>query len=89
MTKDSKKESEVRPIKMFGIILPSLPSLTIKLGATFLRFKKNAQRAEKVFRKELIKQGLDKETANSLTEQYMEGSKIQKFFFNNTLNDKF
>ena len=88
MQEENKEKWERRPMKMFGILLPSLPSLTIRLGATFLSFKKNAQRAEKVFRKELINQGLDKQTANDLTEKYMEGSKIQRFFLNNALNGK-
>ena len=88
MQEENNENWERRPMKLFGILLPSLPSLTIRLGATFLRFKKNAQKAEKVFRKELISQGLDKQTANDLTEKYMEGSKIQRFFLNNALNGK-
>ena len=80
MQEDSKKERDRRPMKLFGMLLPSLPALTIRLGGTFLRFKKDAQRAEKAFKKELIKQGIDKQTAKDLTDQYMEGSKIQKYF---------
>jgi hypothetical protein len=88
MQEETVNSWEGRPMKMFGILLPSLPSLTIRLAGTFLRFKKNAQRAEKVFKKELIKQGIDKQTANDLTEKYMEGSKIQKYFLSNVLNGK-
>ncbi len=79
MQEKSKKQKDERPLKIFGMLLPALPSLTIRLGGTFLRFKKNAQKAEKVFRKELIKQGIDKQIANELTERYMEGSKISNF----------
>ena len=79
MNENNMDNWENRPFKMLGIFFPKLPSLTIKLGATFLRFKKNAQRAEKTFRKELIKQGIDKQIANDLTEKYMEGSKIKNF----------
>jgi len=79
MSEETIEDWEGRPMKMFGIFLPKLPSLTIRLGATFLRFKKNAQRAEKAFKKELLNQGLDKETASELTKKYMEGSKLSNF----------
>jgi len=79
MQEDLESQRDRRPIKMFGILLPSLPSLMIRLSGTFLRFKKNAQRAEKVFKKELIKQGIDKQTANELTERYIEGSRLSNF----------
>ena len=67
MKKEIKTEREVGPIKIFGMLLPSIPSLTIKLTTTLLRFKKDAQKAGKTFKKELRKQGIDKETANELT----------------------
>ena len=79
MSEQNIEDWERSPMKMFGIFFPKLPSLTIRLGATFLRFKKNAQRAEKAFRKELINQGIDKQTAKDLTERYMEGSKLSNF----------
>ena len=73
MSEENIEDWEKRPLKMFGIFFPKLPSLTIRLGATFLRFKKNAQRAEKAFKKELLNQGIDKQTASELTKKYMEG----------------
>ena len=80
MQEDIIEQRDIGPLKMFGFLLPSLPGLTIRLGSTFLRFKKNAQKAEKTFKKELIKQGIDKQIAKALTEKYMESSKIQKYF---------
>lgn len=79
MPKEIKEGRDVRPIKLFGILLPSLPSLMIRFGGTFLRFKRNAKKAGKVFKKELMKQGLDKQVASELTEIYMDGSDLSKF----------
>ena len=82
MSEKVVEKREERPIKFFGILLPSLPHLMIRFGGTFLRFKRNAKKAGKVFKKELIKQGLDKRTASELTETYMAGSDISKLIRN-------
>jgi hypothetical protein len=79
MNKKIKDEREVSPIKLFVIMLPSMPSLMIKISRTFLSFKRNANKAGRVFKKELIKQGIDKQTAIELTEVYMQGSHIRKY----------
>jgi hypothetical protein len=65
--------------KFFNILLPFLPKLLFKFSITFLKFKRSAKKAEKVFRKELVEQGIDKQTASELTEIYMKSSKIQNF----------
>ena len=74
MTEESINSSE--PIKLFGLILPSLPSLMIRFGGVYLRFKRNAKKGGHIFQKELIKQGLDKETAQQLTQIYLDGSNL-------------
>lgn len=73
---------EVSTFRFFGIMLPSLPTMMFRLGGTFLRFKKDAKKAGKVFRKELINQGVDKKTAVELTEKYLEGSNIIRYMQN-------
>lgn len=78
----SEKVVEERPIKFFGLLLPSLPRLILRCGGTFLRFRRDAKKAGKVFRKELIEQGLDKQTATGLTDIYMEGSDLIKLIRN-------
>lgn len=87
MTKKSRSSPEEnrgnQSIKMFGMLLPAMPSLIIRLGGTFLRFKRQAKKAGKVFRKELVKQGIDKQTAQELTEIYMEGSHLSKYMMQN------
>ena len=81
MSENIEKKREAHPFKIFGMMLPALPSLMFRLGGTFLKFKRNAKKAGKVFKKELIKQGFDKETAEGFTKIYLEGSDISKFMF--------
>ena len=73
------ERGDVSLIKLFGMIIPSMPSLMFRLTGTFLRFKRYANKAGKVFKKELIKQGIDKETADDLTRIYLESSHIRKY----------
>jgi len=77
--KDNVYEEEVSPIKILGLLLPSLPTILFRFGGTFLRFKRSAKKAGKIFRKELLKQGLDKQTATELTDLYMRSSQIKYF----------
>jgi len=79
MNEKIKDEREVNSIKIFGILLPSMPSLLFKLSGIILRFKREANKAGKVFRTELIKQGIDKKTATELTELYLQSSHIRKY----------
>lgn len=79
MNKKIKDEKEADPIKLLGTLFSSTPSLMFRLGATFLRFKRDANKAGKVFRKKLIEQGIDKKTAAELTEVYLESSRIREF----------
>jgi len=81
MSQNTDIKSKAHPFKFFGIMLPALPSLMFRLGGTFLRFKRNAKKAGKVFKKELIKQGFNRETAEGLTKIYLEGSDISKYVF--------
>ena len=81
MSQNTKINREAHPFKFFGMMLPALPSLMFRLGRTFLKFKRNAKKAGKVFKKELLKQGFDKETAEGLTKIYLESSDISKYMF--------
>ena len=82
MNKENKDEREVDGIRLFGLLLPKMPSLIFRLSGTFLRFKSQANKAGKVFKKELVKQGIDEETAEELKEIYMEGSHIRQYLIN-------
>ena len=82
MNNREKDGKEVHPIKLFGMLLPSMPSLMIRLSGTFLRFKRDANRAGRVFKKELIKKGINKKIAKDLTENYLAGSNIRRYIQN-------
>ena len=66
------------PVKWFGMAITVLPLLVLRSGASFLRFKRQAKKAGKVFRKELINQGMDKKMADELTQEYVQGSELFK-----------
>jgi len=77
----NKKVEETRKSnssELFGAILPFLPTLLLKSGWAFLRFKMEAKRGGDIFQKELMNQGLDKTTATRITEIYLEGSNVFK-----------
>jgi hypothetical protein len=74
-------------VRLAGALLPSLLPLTLKLGKTYLRFKKDAQKASKIFEKELRANGVDKHTAREMTEIYLRSSRILSAFdFSSMIN---
>ena len=48
--------------------------LFIKMGVTYLRFKRRAKKAGKIFKAQLLEAGLEPEDAKVLTEQYLSTS---------------
>ena len=75
--KDGREE--INPMKLLGMMIPLIPSLMFRLTGTIIQFKSRANKAGKVFKNELIKQGIDRETADELTLIYMESSHIRKY----------
>ena len=73
-----EKEEDYR---VFGRLLPFLPLLLFKLGTVLLRFKNQAKKGGRVFRNELQKQGIDEQTANELTEIYLEASTLRNYVY--------
>lgn len=67
-------------VRFAGALIPSLIPLVLKLGRTYLRFKKDAQKAGRIFEKELRAQGMDKETAKAMTELYLDSSRVLRAF---------
>lgn len=76
MSKKNKEMENADPVKWFGMIISFIPSLLVKSGGAFLRFKRQAKKGGKIFKKELINQGLDRKTASELTEIYLKGSRL-------------
>jgi hypothetical protein len=68
------KKAERNPLKIIGFLILMFPSLIFRFGGESLRFKSKARRAGRIFRKELVQQGLDRTTAAQLTAFYLEGS---------------
>jgi len=57
-------------LRMFGAVLPSLPTMMFKFLGEYVRFKWTVDVAAKTFNRELVAQGIDPETAQQLTELY-------------------
>ena len=66
--------------RIAGAMIPSLIPLMLRLGKTYLKFKKNAQKAGRIFEKELRANGIDKKTAREMTEIYLDSSRILSAF---------
>jgi hypothetical protein len=66
--------------RIAGAMIPSLIPLMLRLGKTYLKFKKDAQRASRIFEKELRANGMDKTTAKAMTEIYLNSSRILNAF---------
>ena len=82
MAEKIEEKRNANTLKVFGIILPSLPLLILRFGRVFLRFKRDAKKGARIFQKELENQGIDKATAEGLTETYLEGSDLLKYMKN-------
>jgi hypothetical protein len=65
--------------KIFAYALAKAPGAAIRIGWKWLRVKKKAQRAEKLFRKRLESAGMDREDARRLAESYASTAKLRKF----------
>ena len=68
------KKVEGNPLKIVGFFILMFPPLIFRFGGEALRFKSKAHRAGRIFRKELVQQGLDMSIVAQLTALYLEGS---------------
>ena len=76
---EKKEERNANTIRLFGMVLPSLPLLLLRSGGALLRFKRDAKKGGKAFHKELLCQGIDETTAAELTVIYLELSNIKNY----------
>jgi hypothetical protein len=56
--------------------IPIMVTMGFRLGIAYLRFKRKAKKAARVFERELLAGGIDKGMARDLTEMYLESSRI-------------
>ena len=57
--------------RLVGIVLSKSPKIILRTGWRYLKAKKQAQRAERVFRRRLEGQGLDPDAIDRLSEMYI------------------
>lgn len=76
-----KKGVENKPdgFRSLGVVISSAPSLIFRVGCWFLKFKRNAKKGGRIFQKELIKQGVDKDTAKVFKEIYLQPSQLKQY----------
>lgn len=79
MVKNTEDQGSAGGFRVLGALLPYLPSLMLRLGGSFLRLKRDAKKAGRIFQKELMHQGIDEGTAAELTEIYLEPSSIKQY----------
>lgn len=72
--KRNSKRNGVIPIILFYS-----PILFLKLIVAFLKFKRKARNASKIFKKELKKSGLTKDHVKELTLKFEEFASVRKF----------
>lgn len=66
-------------LRFMGVIISSAPSLIFRGGCWFLKFKRQANKGARVFRKELLRQGFDKTNADALTDLYLKPSSLKQY----------
>jgi hypothetical protein len=78
-TKDSGGNQMLR---IMGQVLPRLPFLVLRMGRMYVSFKRQVKRSSQVFEKELRRQGMDKQMAAALTQQYLASSHLSHMLRN-------
>lgn len=61
------------------IIIAGIPVMVFtgfRLGIAYLKFKRKAKKAARLFERQLLAGGMDREGAGKLTEMYLESSRI-------------
>lgn len=81
MTNTREGARNDNPMKIFGMIIPMIPSILFRCSGEYLRFRSKARKGGYFFRNKLIDQGVDTITAERLTEIYLDGSNFFKYLF--------
>jgi len=74
---DKKRAMKDPPI--IAALFLHFPSIMLKLGFEFLKFKREAKKGGKIFRKELIEHGIDPKTASELSYIYLQSSNLRGY----------
>jgi len=76
----SNEDGGYDPVQLVARVMAYLPIILLKSGTAWLSFKRQAKKGGKAFQKELVRQGIDKETALQFTQDYTSGSNLLKLF---------
>ena len=68
--------NQILGLQIIGLTLPRIPLLFFKFGSWYLRFKGNVNKASKIFKKQLMTNGIDKQIADELTQCYTSTASI-------------
>ena len=66
-------------MKAVGMLISSLPYLIIRFGAIYLGYKRKSKKAGKIFKKTLLKEGIDRRTADKLTNNFTQTIGFKEF----------
>ena len=67
---NKETNNQILMLQIIGQTLPRIPLLFSKFGSWYLRFKGNVNKASKIFKKQLITDGIDIQMADELTQCY-------------------
>lgn len=79
MKKKSMGQKRADWPKLFGTFLSKLPRLTFRFGLSYLRIKRQSNKAGRKFEKELKRQGINKQKAKELTRIYLQPADIRSY----------
>lgn len=66
-------------LRYTSIFLTLLPFFLFRVIAEYLRFRGTVEKGGRIFQTELIKQGIDSQTAQELTRQYIQSISLKSF----------
>ena len=67
---NKETNDKITGLQIVGLTIPRIPLLIFKFGSWYLRFKGSAEKASKIFKKQLMTNGIDKQIADELTQCY-------------------
>ncbi len=79
MSEKVNGNQKVTMFEAFKVLIPYIPTMLFRIPGTLFHIKKMAKRGGNVFQRELIAQGIDRETARKLTESYLETSNLKTY----------
>ena len=67
------------PLQMVGAVISFLPRFGFSFLRGYLGVKRRANKGSRIFKQQLLKQGMDRRQANELTELYFKPCKVSTY----------